>query len=130
MGASGLTAGGASQPDARIVVVDDHAGFRMHARRLLECEGYTVVGEAEDCASALATARELRPDLVLVDVHLPDADGFELSARLRQLPDPPLVVLTSSRDRAEIERRVAECGACGFVPKADLSRDAIEAVLA
>jgi DNA-binding NarL/FixJ family response regulator len=111
---------------ARVLIVDDHAGFRAHARRLLECEGYQVIGEAADCASALEAARELEPELALVDVHLPDADGFELTTRLRKLADPPAVVLTSSRDGAELARCISECGARGFVPKADLSRDAIE----
>jgi DNA-binding NarL/FixJ family response regulator len=115
---------------ASVLIVDDHAGFRGHARRLLECEGYRVVGEAEDCASAVEAARELHPELVLVDVHLPDADGFELTSRLGTLADPPAaVVLTSSRDCAELDQSVSACGACGFVPKADLSRDAIEELL-
>ena len=114
----------------RILIVDDHAGFRAHARRLLECEGYRVVGEADDCASALAAARTLEPQLALVDVHLPDADGFELTVQLTALPGAPLVVLTSSRDRAEIEPCMAGCGARGFVPKADLCRDAIEELVA
>jgi DNA-binding NarL/FixJ family response regulator len=111
---------------ASVLIVDDHAGFRAHARRLLECEGYRVVGEAADCASAVDAARELEPELALVDVHLPDADGFELTTRLAALADPPVVVLTSSRDGAELERCVSDCGARGFVPKADLSRRAIE----
>jgi DNA-binding NarL/FixJ family response regulator len=114
---------------ASVLIVDDHAGFRAHARRLLECEGYRVVGEADDCASAVDAARELGPQLALVDVHLPDADGFELTTRLRTLADPPVVVLTSSRDDAELQRCVSDCGACGFVPKAELSRDAIEVLL-
>ena len=113
----------------RILIVDDHAGFRAHARRLLECEGYRVVGEAADSASALEAARALEPELVLVDVHLPDADGFDLTSRLRTLADPPTVVLTSSRDGAEVEPCVAECGACGFAPKAELSRASIEELL-
>ena len=113
-----------------ILIVDDHAGFRAHARRLLECEGYRVVGEAADCASALVAAEELEPELVLVDVHLPDADGYELSSRLGTLRDAPIVVLISSGDSAEIEPCVSECGARGFVPKSELSRDAIEGVLA
>lgn len=114
---------------ASVLIVDDHAGFRAHARRLLECEGYRVVGEAADCASAIEAARTLEPELVLVDVHLPDADGFELTARLGALPNPPTVVLTSTRDGAELERPVCECGACGFVPKSELSRAAIEELL-
>jgi DNA-binding NarL/FixJ family response regulator len=114
---------------ASVVIVDDHAGFRAHARRFLECEGYRVVGEAADCAGGLATAAELAPDFVLVDVHLPDADGFELTARLVALPTPPDVVLTSSRDRAEMEECIEQSGACGFVPKSQLSRETIEELL-
>ena len=74
---------------ASVLIVDDHAGFRTHARRLLECEGYSVVGEAADSASAVEAAKELVPELALVDVHLPDADGFELTSWLRTLADPP-----------------------------------------
>jgi DNA-binding NarL/FixJ family response regulator len=112
-----------------VLIVDDHAGFRAHARRLLECEGFRVVGEAEDCASAVAAAREHEPQLALVDVHLPDADGFELTSRLEALPNPPVVVLTSTRDATDLESYVSECGARGFVPKCRLSRDAIEELL-
>ena len=103
-----------------VLILDDHAGFRAQARRLLECEGYRVIGEAADCASALRSASELDPDLVLVDVYLPDADGFELTARLVAREDPPAVVLISSRDGAELERCVSECGAHGFVSKSEL----------
>lgn len=112
-----------------VLIVDDHAGFRAHAHRLLENEGYEVVGEAGDCDSALEAARLLRPELVLVDVHLPDADGFEVTERLGALTDPPAVVLTSSRDGAELQRCAADCRAFGFVPKAELSREAIEELL-
>jgi DNA-binding NarL/FixJ family response regulator len=111
---------------ARVLIVDDHAGFRACARRLLECEGYNVIGEAADTVSALRAARELAPDFLLVDVHLPDADGFELTSRLEALGDPPAVVLTSSRDGAELEPRIADSTACGFVAKSELSRKAIE----
>jgi DNA-binding NarL/FixJ family response regulator len=111
---------------ASVLIVDDHAGFRAHARRLLECEGFLVIGEAADCASALEAALKLEPELALVDVHLPDGNGFDLTTRLRALTDPPDVVLTSSRDGADLERCVSECGASGFVPKADLSRETIE----
>jgi DNA-binding NarL/FixJ family response regulator len=109
-----------------VLIVDDHSGFRACARELLESEGYEVVGEAADCASAVEAARALEPELALIDVHLPDADGFELTSRLGALADPPAVVLTSSRDGSELKAFVAESGARGFVPKAELSRDAIE----
>jgi DNA-binding NarL/FixJ family response regulator len=114
---------------ASVVIVDDHAGFRAHARRFLECEGYRVVGEAGDSAGGFAAARDLDPDFVLVDVHLPDANGFELTTRIGALPGAPDVVLTSSREGDEIEHCAAECGARGFVPKSLLSREAIEELL-
>jgi DNA-binding NarL/FixJ family response regulator len=115
---------------ASVLIVDDHAGFRAHARRFLECEGYHVVGEAADSASALQAARELAPDSVLVDVYLPDEDGFELTSRLEALDNPPAVVLTSSHDRAELEPCVADSAARGFVSKSELSRKTIEELLA
>jgi DNA-binding NarL/FixJ family response regulator len=114
---------------ASVVIVDDHAGFRAHARRCLEGEGYRVVGEAADCAGGLAAAARLAPDFVLVDVHLPDADGFELTERIGELPAAPDVVLTSSHDRSEMERCIEESGARGFVPKASLCRATIDELL-
>jgi len=114
---------------ASVLIVDDHAGFRHHARRLLECEGYRVVGEAADSASALEAARTIRPEWVLVDVHLPDADGFKLTTQIRALPEAPAVVLTSSRDFSDFDRCVTESGARGFVPKSELSRSSIEELL-
>jgi DNA-binding NarL/FixJ family response regulator len=112
-----------------VLIVDDHSGFRAHVRRMLESEGYRVIGEAADAASALEAARKLEPELVLLDVCLPDANGFELTSRLGALADPPTVVLTSTRDGAEFERCAADCGAGGFVPKSELSRRAIEELL-
>ena len=77
-------------------------------------------------ARPVEAARGLGPELALVDVHLPDGDGFELASRLKLLVDAPVVVLISSRYGAEIEPCIFECGARGFVPKAELSRAAIE----
>ena len=114
---------------ARVLIVDDHCGFRAQARRMLEAEGYRVVGEAGDVASAIEAARALGPELALVDVYLPDGDGFEVASRLRALDAGPAVVLTSSHDGAELARCVAASGACGFVPKTELSREAIEELL-
>jgi DNA-binding NarL/FixJ family response regulator len=112
-----------------VLVVDDHSGFRACARHLLEEEGYRVVGEAADGASAVTCARDLRPQVALVDVYLPDIDGFEVAAQLAGLDGPPAVVLTSSHDRTELERLVPGSCARGFVPKDQLSREAIEALL-
>lgn len=112
-----------------MLIVDDHPSFRTSARALLESEGFDVVGEAEDGSSALRAARELRPDLVVLDVQLPDTDGFAVAAALTADGAAPAVVLTSSRDADDFGELVAACGACGFVPKADLSGAALSAFL-
>jgi DNA-binding NarL/FixJ family response regulator len=114
-----------------VLIVDDHPSFRASARVLLEAEGYEVVGEADDGASALAAAESLRPDVVLLDVQLPDIDGFEVAARLRGSlnGEAPAIVLTSSRDGSDFGPLVADCGARGFVPKAELSGSALAALL-
>lgn len=108
-----------------VLIVDDHPGFRASARRMLEASGYAVVGEAADGEAAVAAAGELAPDLVLLDVQLPDLDGFEVAARLRELERAPEVVLTSSRDRADFGDAVSESPARGFIAKAELSGSAL-----
>ena len=114
---------------AGVFVVDDDAGYRVSVRRLLELEGYTVVGEAADGFSALARVRDAQPAVALVDVHLPDIDGMELATRLTALPNGPLVILMSSYDSSDLAPYISHCGACGFVPKDELSREAIEGLL-
>jgi two-component system response regulator EvgA len=111
-----------------VLIVDDHARFRRSARRLLELEGYHVVGEAGDGTSAIAAAAELCPDVVLLDVNLPDTTGFEVAGRLRGTG--PRVVLTSDRDPSEIAPFAEDAGACGFVPKGELSGAALARLLA
>ena len=112
-----------------VLIVDDHPSFRASARTLLEAEGYEIVGEAENGEAAIDAARQLNPDLVLLDVQLPGIDGFAVASQLRKLEDPPIVILTSSRDGADYGPCIGECGAHGFVPKADLSGAAIAAFL-
>jgi DNA-binding NarL/FixJ family response regulator len=112
-----------------VLIVDDHPGFRAQARRLLEREGFRIVGEAGDCATAITAAAELAPALVLVDVYLPDGDGFALAERIAGLADPPAVILISSHDESELEPAVGESSARGFIAKAELSREAIRKVL-
>ena len=112
-----------------IVVVDDHPTFRATARVLLEAEGFDVVGEAEDGASALEQIAALRPEVVLLDVQLPDIDGFEVAARLQRNGEQSQIVLTSSRDAADFGPLVERSGARGFVPKDELSGAAIAALL-
>ena len=84
-----------------VVIVDDHPSFRASARAVLEAEGFEVVGEAEDGASAIATARALKPDVLLLDVQLPDMDGFAVCDELNMNGSTPAVVLVSSRDAAD-----------------------------
>ena len=108
-----------------VLIVDDHAGFRDFARRLLEAGGYTVVGEAEDGASALSAVEALRPELVLLDVMLPDCDGFAVAERLAGNCDQPVVVLTSSREAADFGSRLERSRARGFVHKDELSGTAL-----
>lgn len=104
-----------------VLIVDDHPTFRLTARLLLEAEGYTVVGEAGDGADGLRAARDLSPDLILLDVQLPDVDGFDVASRLTDGEDAPMVVLTSSRDGADFGPLIERSGARGFIPKAELS---------
>jgi DNA-binding NarL/FixJ family response regulator len=113
----------------RVLIVDDHPSFRASARSLLESEGYEVVGEAADGTEALAVAAQLAPDLVLLDVQLPDIDGFEVARRLAESTHPPQVVLTSSRDGADYGACIGEAKARGFVPKAELSGAALAVLL-
>jgi DNA-binding NarL/FixJ family response regulator len=112
-----------------VLIVDDHPSFRASARHVLEDAGFVVIGEAHDGASGLAAARAMRPAVVLLDVQLPDIDGFEVAARLTAQDDGPAVVLTSSRDGGEFGGMLARSGARGFVPKHELSGPALEALL-
>lgn len=112
-----------------VLIVDDHAPFRNAARTLLEGCGFEVVGESEDAVGALAEAARLRPGIVLLDVGLPDGDGFEVAERLASSDDPPIVILVSSREVAWYRRRLAESPARGFIAKGDLSGDAVEALM-
>jgi len=105
----------------RVLLVDDHVGFRATARKLLVASGFDVVGEAADGAKALEAVARLQPDVVLMDVQLPDANGFELAARLNSNGHRPDVVLISSRDAAEFGGLVERSAARGFIPKAKLS---------
>ena len=113
----------------RVLLVDDNSDFRRAARQLLERHGFIVVAEAETGVSGIERAQEQRPDLLLVDVQLPDVDGFEVAERLSRLEVPVDVILTSSLDGTDFGALVEGSSALGFVPKAELSASAIEALL-
>jgi two-component system nitrate/nitrite response regulator NarL len=126
-----------AHPDARmsgvaawsVLIVDDHAGFRSMARALLEADGFDVAGEAADGAAAIVAAATLRPDLVLLDIHLPDLDGFAVCARIAARDHPPRVVLTSSRAASVYRRRLATSSALGFIAKDELTAAGLLALL-
>jgi DNA-binding NarL/FixJ family response regulator len=112
-----------------VLIVDDHAGFRSWTRSLLETEGFLVLGETDDGASAVSAARDLSPDVVLLDVMLPDMTGFAVAEMLAALVPSPKVVLISSREASDFGWRIARSRARGFISKADLSGPRLRAVL-
>jgi DNA-binding NarL/FixJ family response regulator len=112
-----------------VLIVDDHEGFRRSATALLLAEGFDVVGSAADGAGALELAGTLRPDVVLLDVQLPNEDGFVVAEELAAAPDPPQVVLISSREAAAYGPRLHAAPARGFIAKRDLSGAALAALV-
>ena len=112
-----------------VLIVDDHPSFRASARMLLEAEGFEVVGEAPDGLTAIKAVHELQPQMVLLDVQLPDIDGFEVAARITANGSAPAVVLTSSRDVDDLGPLGDSVQVRGFIPKSELSGAALEALL-
>jgi DNA-binding NarL/FixJ family response regulator len=112
-----------------ILIVDDHPSFRGTARALLESEGFEVVGEAADGASAIEAAQSLRPDVILLDIYLPDIDGFEVASTLTRNGGAAAIVMTSSRDARDFGPLVEQSGARGFIPKAELSGATLSALI-
>jgi CheY-like chemotaxis protein len=116
------------EPAAAILIVDDHDGFRAFARGMLEAAGFTVA-EAATGADATEAAIASRPSLVLLDIQLPDIDGFEVARRLAADADGPVVVLTSTRDASDYGGRITASPAAGFLPKDQLSGSALRRFL-
>jgi DNA-binding NarL/FixJ family response regulator len=113
----------------KLLIVDDHADFRGLARSLLTAAGFEVTGEVGDGESVLAAVLEQRPDVVLLDVNLPGIDGFEVARRVAAVENAPRVVLTSSRDRSDYGTRIDSSPIRGFIPKHEISGDAVTALL-
>jgi len=113
-----------------VLIVDDHASFRCAARAILESEGFEVVAESATGAEALEAVERFEPDLVLLDIGLPDLDGLEVAARLTTADRTLAVVLTSSREACDYQPQLSTCGARGFIPKDELSGDAVAAIAA
>jgi DNA-binding NarL/FixJ family response regulator len=114
---------------ATVLIVDDHATFRSFARRLLEHAGFEVVGEAHDGAAALEAVQATRPEVVLLDVLLPDISGLEVAAVLAERAPAPAVVLTSSRSAGDLGVALREAPARGFITKSALTGRAFAALL-
>jgi DNA-binding NarL/FixJ family response regulator len=113
----------------RVLIVDDHPSFRRLARKVLEAGGFEVVGEAEDGRAALAAAGRLVPELVLLDVLLPDMSGFAVADALAAGSRRPLVVLVSSRSASELAAGLEHSSARGFIPKSELTSEALAALV-
>lgn len=113
-----------------VLIVDDHPTFRRFARRLLEQAGFSVVGEAADCAGGIDAARELNPQAILLDVMLPDGSGLDVAATLAASFDTAAsIVLTSSRSAADLGAALTETPAHGFIAKSDFSGEAFANLL-
>jgi DNA-binding NarL/FixJ family response regulator len=116
--------------DRRVLIVDDNGAFRAAERQLLERAGFSVVAEADSGGGGVEEAKAHGPDVAIVDVQLPDFDGFEVAARLSELETAPRVILVSSLDGADFGALVAGSSALGFVPKDELSASLVNALLA
>jgi DNA-binding NarL/FixJ family response regulator len=112
-----------------VVIVDDHEEFRRSASALLEAQGFAVIGEAVDGDEAIAAVERLRPQVVLLDIQLPDLDGFAVAERLAAGQAPPRVVLISSREATAYGPRLEAAAARGFIPKRELSGSALAALV-
>jgi DNA-binding NarL/FixJ family response regulator len=112
-----------------VLLVDDDPRFRAVARTLLPVWGFEVAGEASNGQEALDTARRLQPSIVLLDIQLPDLDGFDVTRRLLATTPAPAVVLVSTREAIDYGRRIGDSGALGFITKSRLSEDTLRALL-
>ena len=111
-----------------MLIVDDNAAFRSAARAVLEAGGYRVVAEVGNGAAAVTVAARLRPDVVLLDIGLPDQDGFTTCRQLHAARPDLVVVLCSIRDADEYGDAVASSSAAGFLPKSLLSAEALSRI--
>jgi len=112
----------------RVLIVDDQQPFRMAARMVVEAtEGFDVVGEAESGEQSIELAKDLDPNLVLMDVNLPGIDGLEATRRILAESERVVVLLLSTYEEEEYAPRAAECGASSYIPKAAFGPDRLEA---
>jgi DNA-binding NarL/FixJ family response regulator len=112
-----------------VLIVDDHEEFRSSAGALLSAEGFEVVADVPDGPAAIEAVAKLRPDIVLLDIQLVGPDGLTVAEELARQPEPPAIVLISSRDAAAYGQRLKQSPARGFIHKSALSGEAITALL-
>ena len=112
-----------------VLIVDDHEGYRSFLASMLESEDLTVCGVARDGESALDAVLAAMPDLVVLDVHLPGIDGFEVAQRISTYPRRPAVILISTRDAEDFGTRIATAPVLGFVPKHEMSVGRLQSLL-
>ena len=113
-----------------ILIVEDHPSFLAVARFVLETDGFVVVGVATDGASAVRETLRVSPEIVLLDVSLPDMDGFEVASQLRAAGASSRIVFTSSRDGSDFGSKITDSGGSGFIAKAELSGEVLRALVA
>jgi DNA-binding NarL/FixJ family response regulator len=108
----------------RVLIVDDQEPFRMAARMVVEAtEGFEVVGEAGTGEESVEMARELDPDLVLMDVNLPGINGLDATRQILEGSERQVILLLSTYEEAEYAPRAAECGAAAYIPKSSFGPD-------
>ena len=111
-----------------VLLVDDHPEFRAFARGLITSAGFEVIAEAGDGSAALQAAHLHQPEIVVLDIRLPDMSGLDVARRMTAGPNPPVVILISSGDRREYEQVARDAGAQGFIAKADLTAATLRAL--
>jgi DNA-binding NarL/FixJ family response regulator len=115
---------------ARVLIVDDHDVVRRGIRSVICSDPeLEIVGEAATGEDAVRKAGELKPDLVLLDISLPDISGIEVALRIRRLPAVPKILFLSQHDSIQVANEGLKSGACGFVAKADAARELLNAIL-
>ncbi|HEY1330610.1 MAG TPA: response regulator transcription factor [Actinomycetota bacterium] len=115
----------------RVLIVDDQEPFRMAARMVVDAtDGFEVVGESETGEDSVERARELDPDLVLMDVNLPGIDGLEATRQILSTSNRVVILLLSTYEPEEYAPRAAECGAAAYIPKSDFEPDRLAAAWA
>lgn len=102
---------------SRILIVDDHPVIRMAMKMLLEAEGHQIVGDTDNGVDAISLGRELKPDLVILDIGIPRLDGLEVISRLMVLALPLKILVLTGQSASLFALRSMQAGAAGFVCK-------------